>query len=432
MKRLAFRSVETVTAVFLALCFFGLFLALLNTFFPFGSGLSENGENNGFLRSIGLQGDSVRGLILNSGGEDFSLTEGGSHAAVMTLKQNDVQSKRANEIAWKKAQRGMPLYDRDAIQTHTRSSARISFDPENHIDLGEKSLIIIRRLQEDPILRERRSFLVMFEGELRGRLSPKGNKGVYFEVETPSSVARITSRDIEEGPTDFSIKMNPDQSSVISVFKGLAEVEAQGQTVEVRANQAATVKPGQAPLVPEPLPEPPVLTEPGDEQIFYFRDLPPSIRFEWKTKKRQQAFHMVLAKDPEFKEIVFQEFTEEPKFRHGNLRGGTYYWRVSALEEKREGNPSPMGTFQIIQNRTPPSLMVNFPPETADQNAYTLSGKTDPGVEIRVGGKQVKTDSKGDFAFPLKLRNGINVVVVEAVDPAGNVSYQSKLINGKF
>ena len=40
--------------------------------------------------------------------------------------------------------------------------------------------------------------------------------------------------------------------------------------------------------------------------------------------------------------------------------------------------------------------------------------------------------ASGDFAYPLKLQPGINVIVVEAVNTVGNVAYRSRLVNGKF
>ena len=37
----------------------------------------------------------------------------------------------------------------------------------------------------------------------------------------------------------------------------------------------------------------------------------------------------------------------------------------------------------------------------------------------------------GGFSYPLQIRQGVNVIVVEAIDEAGNVAYRSELVNGK-
>jgi hypothetical protein len=47
-------------------------------------------------------------------------------------------------------------------------------------------------------------------------------------------------------------------------------------------------------------------------------------------------------------------------------------------------------------------------------------------------GKPVATDRSGRFSRRIALRHGINIVVVEAVDAAGNTTYRSQLVNGKF
>jgi hypothetical protein len=47
-------------------------------------------------------------------------------------------------------------------------------------------------------------------------------------------------------------------------------------------------------------------------------------------------------------------------------------------------------------------------------------------------GKQIQAAKSGEFEYPLKLQFGINIIVVESVDVAGNITYRSRLITGKF
>jgi len=49
-----------------------------------------------------------------------------------------------------------------------------------------------------------------------------------------------------------------------------------------------------------------------------------------------------------------------------------------------------------------------------------------------VGGERVPTNESGEFEYDLQLRPGINLVVVQSVDPAGNVSFRSQMVNLKF
>ena len=66
------------------------------------------------------------------------------------------------------------------------------------------------------------------------------------------------------------------------------------------------------------------------------------------------------------------------------------------------------------------------------QQRYLLKGVTEPGALVFVGGAPVLTSPSGEFEWELELKHGINIVVVEAVDEAGNVAYQSSHIQGKF
>jgi hypothetical protein len=77
-------------------------------------------------------------------------------------------------------------------------------------------------------------------------------------------------------------------------------------------------------------------------------------------------------------------------------------------------------------------LNVTFPPSTIYRGRYTLRGKTDPGAKVFVGGQRVKTSKTGSFKYDLKLRPGINVIVVEAFDAVNNVTYRTQRINRKI
>src|SRR5213596_3421885 len=250
------RSVETVLALILVLAFFSAFLGILNTVFPSGPGLRD-------LMRSGTKSASPR---------DGSPGPGGplGIAAHLTATRNQVKSRRASEIAWGKATDGMALRDRDAIQTLDRSNATITFDESNYLDMGQNSLVIIQRLEEDPVLKERRSFLLMVEGDLRGRIAGAGDSAVRIEVATPGAVTRIQRTSASVGELKFKISVHPDRSSTIAVYEGFADVVARGQIVRVGANQSTVVRADGAPAALVPLPSSPVLDTPVDGVRAYY------------------------------------------------------------------------------------------------------------------------------------------------------------------
>lgn len=422
---------EGIVIVALALVFFSLFLGLLRMTFPSGSRVKDATMREQLLTPADMADRSVRDLLFASGGYEPDMASRGNAAAVLTRTKNSVKSKRMDAIAWTAAREGLTLYERDAVQTSSGSQALIDFDDRNSIAMGENSLVIIRRFEQDPVHREQRSFLVMVDGELRGTLGPSDRQSAYLEVALPSSLARIQSGQPADGEAEFKITVKPDQSSTIAVYQGVAEVVASGQTVRVGANQSSTVALDQVPTAPIPLPAKPVRTSPEEPGLFAYRDLPPKIRFAWTAADGVGRYRFVLARDRDFRDVVVEERLSSPAFTHGNLKHGEYYWRVSAWDGEREGPFSDAWTVRVVEDREPPTLDVRFPSKSTVPGRYTLSGTTEPGARVFVGGEAVTLSKTGGFSYPLQIRQGVNVIVVEAIDEAGNVAYRSEFVNGK-
>jgi hypothetical protein len=425
------QSAEGIFAVLLVLVFFSIFLFMLYILFPSGAGLKTIIAYQGPPTSTGLQEQGSRELLLAHGEYDSDLTSQKDAAAVLSLTRNTVKSKSSEAIAWKTAKEGKNLYDRDAVQTLDRSSAVVKFDENSAIDMGANSLLIIKRLDQDPLFREKRSFMVLVDGDLRGKLAKSDKNSIYLEVDTPGAKMRMQSGPMAEGPVDFKISVNPDKSSTIAVYQGVAEIMAQGKTVFVEANQSTVVALDQAPLAPVNLLGPVKLKSPSDTDLYYYRNLPPKVQFAWQSQPVANSYHFVMARDNSFKDIIADEQFSLANFTHGNLIKGTYFWKVSGFDKTIEGFFSETRRFQIIQDKKPPTLNVKFPPKTVYRGRYTLRGETEPGSRVFVGGKPVKTTKTGKFKFNLKLQPGINVIVVEAIDSVNNVVYRSQRVNRK-
>jgi hypothetical protein len=432
LKKATKRIVEGIVAIVLVLLFFSIFLYLLNSLFPSGTSLREIIARQGSSGSSDSSRQGRDGLQLSFSEEGSEIESLEDYAASLSWTRNTVKSKRAAAIAWITAKEGNLLYDRDAVQTFSRSAAEIQFDENNRLNMGPNSLVIIKRLTRDPKLREKRSFMVLVDGELRGMLAASGQESVYLEIETPGGMLQAQRESGAAEPVDFKVSVNPDKSSTIAVYQGTAKITAQGQSVLVNANQSTVVALNQAPLDPSDLPSAVQLNSPASTRRFYYRDLPPKVQFAWKTQPNANGYHFILARDPFFRDIVTDDQFSESQFSHGNLKEGTYYWKVSAKQNTIEGFFSENRRFQVLQDQTPPKLSVQFPPATIYQENFTLRGKTEPGARIFIGGKWVRTSKTGKFEYALKLNLGISVIVVEAFDAVNNVAYRSQRVNRKI
>ena len=427
IKKLATRIIELVFAILLVLVFFlGLFKAL-NMFFPFGTSLQMMAADS----YGGSDTEDRRRFSMAQGRNDLDFSKTGEWAAVLERIDNKVKSKRSDGIVWRRAKKGMDLFDRDAVQTQKKSSATIRFDDENYLVMAENSLVIIQRKEEDLLFREKRSFMVVVDGELKGNISGAGENSVYLEITTPGATTRIKAKD-EKSAAEFKINVKKDRSSVVTVYAGTAEVEAQGEKVMVAANQSSRVFFNEVPEKPVELPAVVKLVSPIDSGNYVYQSLPPKIWFRWKKNKLAAGYHVMIAKDPLFAQVILNDNLKENYFVHGNLKKGNYYWRVSGQAEGGEGAFSRTRKISVVQDRIKPNLSVEMPPETVYSNEFLLKGKVEHSAHVFVDNKRISVNSTGDFTYGLQLESGINVIVVEAIDAAGNVSFKAKLVNCKI
>ncbi len=97
-----------------------------------------------------------------------------------------------------------------------------------------------------------------------------------------------------------------------------------------------------------------------------------------------------------------------------------------------EGAPSEPRVLQVIQDHTPPVLSVQKLPKVVRRPTIMLRGKTEPGAKIYIEGKRVNVNQDGSFRHRVDVKPGASLIVVEAVDAAGNIAYSTNLVNGKY
>jgi hypothetical protein len=421
--------IEGAVSIFLLLLFFGIFLGLLNRLFPSGILYSSIVKNISPADSFAAPRHN-RLLKLSHLDRGIDNLENGI-AAILEHKKNLVKGKRAGGVAWEIAKPGMPLYDHDALQTYDYAGAVIKFDQDNIIEMEENSLIVIKKLEEDFIFKEKRSFIVVADGEFRGKFFTAPGKPVYVELATPTAVARIKPSHSREQPVDFKVRVNPDSSSTFIVYNGMAEVEAQGIKVELTSMQKTSVVINTPPQIPVDLPKPVKLQGPAKEKLFLFSKLPPEISFNWSPAANADGYIFEISDSSSFEENILKTTTTRNEFTAGHLRKGTYYWRVATITGFDDGIFSDPRRITIDQDTTPPDLTVDFPTDIVKNRTTVIDGRTDPDATLYINNRRIDLSEQGSFIHEQQLNSGINVIVVEAVDRAGNSSYRSKHINAK-
>ncbi len=428
-KATAKRILEAAVVLALVLFFFLVILVTLNMVFPTGQSLFELVRPGGnYADRSGVDGRVREHRLVTEGGDSLP-GEGSGVTAVLTRAEHSVKSKRADQIAWQNAAKGMSFYDRDAVQTMEGSAATISFKEGNYLELDENSLVVLRKMERDVFLRENRTVIVLMEGKLTGQTAGTRGESLNLEVVVPGAVAQVPPPDERGRSNRFQVAVKKDDTSVLTVVEGTADLVVDGSSMEVGANQIVKIQPGKPPVYLSPPPDPPLLLAPSEGAKYLFRDIPPVVAFEWESRENIDDYHFVLAMDPLFEEIVHEEVIRDKRFSHGNLRRGDYFWRVSSLSTDQEGPFTAARGFELIQDLDPPVLEVTYPELPITGDVLELKGTTEPGARVFVGTIPVKVGEGGEFAHRLVLEGGPNVVVVEAVDKAGNVAYFSRIVN---
>ena len=422
IRDLVARGGEAMLAVVLALGFFLCFMGLLSFVFPTGTSLAD------LMRSEGLLGDGPAGAgsLL-----DLEHPGGGVESAVAVLSsvRRQVKDRPADAVAWSEARPGRRLGSHHAVQTAERSQATIRFGESSEMILDENSLVIVKGSDLVPSENRRRASLIVLGGTLRARVAAGGTETLTLEVEAGTAAVHLRTDAPPGKAADFTVQVNDDRSSTFSVFAGGARVVSGRGTTAIAPNQSVTIGPqgliGPVLLLP-PAPEP-IAPPPGSSQLY------PSSRarvaFRWSAPEGADGWRLAVARDLGFRDLVADERVAEPAFTLGNLRAGRYYWRVRSVRGELEGPDGPIRDFTLHQDRRPPALTVNFPAGVAHRREIVLSGMTEPGTRVFVGDEEVRVDAAGRFTHTLKLKRGVNIVVVQAQDDIGNITYRSGVVN---
>lgn len=425
IKTAIFHLTEVFFSLVLVVFSFLFYLYFLQSIFPQATSLGQYilEANLGFHDE---PRNNKPGLFVGSENKSIKLDAPHKLVAIISNTVNRTKYKKANALDWKPAKNGIALYDRDAVQTLNRSRAVIIFDNDNKIDLGENSLIIIKEFAMDRMLQSKRSSLLMLSGEFHGSLE-KSMKNFYLELVTPGGIAKI-NRTNKNDEFKYKVSINSNKSSTITMYKGKADIYSRGKIITLSPNHAINIAKNSSPGNPIQLPDPVIPIGPVNNNVAYYNNKKPTLKFNWKPRLHATEYHFELANDKAFRSVLINKYTSKTQYANSNLSSGTYFWKVSARHNKFEGAFSETRTIKIVKDTKPPEIFVKFPADRITSKSSVISGKVQGAIELFINSKSVHIGRSGSFEHILGFKRGVNVIIVEAVDKAGNVNYQSKIV----
>lgn len=406
---------EILLALAVVLLLSSLLLGSLQLLFPEGTGLVD--LYGGFVE----RRDSARRPEFSKGAEQQTVV------ARLSQVQRQVKDRPEDAVIWSNASAGMPVQHRHAIQTLGRSTATISIEHHDDIELAANSLVVFRQPEPGAGQRKRRASVTVMGGRIRGSIAPERGATQSVDIMTANAAARFTSDG--DRPADYSVTVGPDNSSVVALYAGSGEVEVGEQKARLEPNEALTVFPDMTIGPTRPLPVTPALLAPADDAVTEFAENVPDITFEWEPVAAAENYRLEIALDPGFEQVTYEAVHAEPAFTHASLVPGEYYWRVTALAGALESRPTAARQLSLVKDGEAPRLAVELLPDPSDDTRVVLRGTTEPGARVFVGDEDVNVTATGEFSFVAVLRPGVNLITVEAVDAVGNSAYFSEYVN---
>ncbi len=356
----------------------------------------------------------------------LSLLKGEVARAAQFYKiEGDVRVKKAREMVWIPAEKGMPLSAGDQIKTSSRSAAQIIYFNGTITTVTPGSLLEIKELYDNPSTRIQQVREQLREGRIASMTQDTTAEGSFHEIATTNTVATTQQRanlevayDDRQGRTRLAVHSG--RTKVASTQGGAGVALEAGEGVEVDREARVSEK--------TTLPPTPLLEEPIDHKIIQLGDADEgAVELSWQKIPGARRYRVQVAGQALFSETLADRTVSSSSDTFARATEGSYYWRVSALfDDGTEGPPSEVrkfrvvaGTLSPIGDRNPPPLSIEDFLPFATQ--VIVRGKTEPGATLTVDGNRIDVYDDGSFTSVIPLRRAGTVkLIFIAQDVAGN------------
>lgn len=239
------------------------------------------------------------------------------------------------------ARAGQPLPRGTQVRTHDASSAEITFEDRAHVQVRERTLVIIyggrRRLASRPVTRAE-----LESGALRSRLGELAGRRP-LEVETPSSRGRLDG--------DAVVSVEEDGTSRFANHgRRPATVEAGGATVELPAGTGTVVRRGERPSRPRRLLPAPRWRAEATGPVIGFVGRGATLRGGFDPVRGADRYRVEISRQPDGEELLttLELGGEARQFEASELPEGTIYVSVASIDPAGlEGRRSPWRAFTV-------------------------------------------------------------------------------------
>jgi FecR-like protein len=303
----------------------------------------------------------------------------------------------------------------DTIQTQADGKAIVQMIDQSVLSVRPNSTLVIR--DNSSLFGGNNVRVSLDDGQLNVRTDqqPENSENV---VEMLDSETQIRPQ------TDASFNAN-EKGAEIRISRGTVETTVGGTKTVLNENEFASLNNGKI-AARESLLAPPRHVSPANmNQVVDGSGQGANVSFNWHDESSGgiSGFYLQVSRSSYFASdsiLVDRNALTTSEFRLGGLPPGTYYWRLKSMS--RSGQTSDWSEpwkFLVIRRETNPLFDVTgWQVERVGGNVYIISGKAQPGLQVRSQGNQVYAGPDG--AFRLQISTPLSEVAVEFSDDAGN------------
>ncbi|MGH9457862.1 MAG: FecR domain-containing protein [Thermoanaerobaculia bacterium] len=345
--------------------------------------------------------------------------EGDYDAQFLTV-EGDVQVQKGASGDWRKATARDTLFNGDWIKTGTQSSAELIFTNGSIYTVGQNALLEIYATV-DPATREKRDRVQMQVGSVQVNTGKSQSR-----VQTPGTEVVVSSASTAQ------LAVGPQKRTEITTVRGSSEVTPAGggAAVTVAAGQEVEASPTGDLSPVRDVVDPPVLSTPPDNHVFQ-AGVTDIVDLVWNPRPEASGYQLQVSRSRLFTSLEIDDRRTETSARTRVTDTGSFYWRLASVgADGRVGPFSPFRRFRVVGgaagmaaavgDKVPPTLDLKKPFRIGGQY-YLFEGRVEPGASVFINDEEVPVETDGTFKKLLAFTKiGTNVVVIRAVDPAGN------------
>jgi FecR-like protein len=315
------------------------------------------------------------------------------------------------------------LYPGDTVQTQANGRARIGLADGSTLLVKPNSTIIVRDNARADDGKKTNVHVVVDSGQLSVRTEQQAD-GTTNVVETPKTKNTVGEK------TSASFGVNPEGTEEIRVASGAIETTNQsGEKTSIREGEYVSVNNSGRLSAPQRLLDVPQPARPHDrEQVLVGPNGAASVDLKWqRPQSGMPAYYRVeVATSPFFVadgKVIERDQLVATEFGASDLRPGVYFWRVRATAASGQASDwSEPLKFVVTTRGTGSQVAVsNLNTELLGGNIYLIRGKAEPGVTIRVSGRETIAGPDGSFQIQVTAAS-VRELNLEAQDSQGNNS----------